>query len=61
MELKQKSTSRLRQCPTLLIVPYGIETTADNGDNRHQGKLLIVPYGIETMRLHVSSYSFKGF
>ena len=47
MELKHKTEHRYRRTPSLLIVPYGIETCeivhAILNDN-----LLIVPYGIET-------------
>ena len=47
MELKQLTDPNSTFTPTLLIVPYGIET------NRlrcriYRTKLLIVPYGIET-------------
>ena len=47
MELKLNQPVVTRQDPSLLIVPYGIETRRyDSEDCFHI--LLIVPYGIET-------------
>ncbi len=47
MELKHKEFNDQIKQLELLIVPYGIETKARNG-NRARSILLIVPYGIET-------------
>ncbi len=48
MELKHMRASFGLPSITLLIVPYGIETSNHHVQTYHIDKLLIVPYGIET-------------
>ena len=47
MELKHICKATLQMHLTLLIVPYGIETSIENAIAEIE-RLLIVPYGIET-------------
>ena len=48
MELKQMWEAAKSMHGTLLIVPYGIETTVTFSSPESAPSLLIVPYGIET-------------
>ena len=57
MELKRLSACFSMLELRLLIVPYGIETSAGYGIGRN-GLLLIVPYGIETKK-HLQIYPTK--
>ena len=51
MELKHKAAFLCLSSDSLLIVPYGIETTFFSGNRLTLGYLLIVPYGIETLNI----------
>ena len=48
MELKLGLIGRLAERCSLLIVPYGIETSFNKKAYWFKEALLIVPYGIET-------------
>ena len=49
MELKRRSRAASFALPSLLIVPYGIETSCTGRGQEAEARLLIVPYGIETL------------
>ena len=48
MELKQPKWLFISDTGTVLIVPYGIETSNSEYDGANRIRVLIVPYGIET-------------
>ena len=59
MELKQDLHRSITMSFSLLIVPYGIETTEAEVPPCEDRTLLIVPYGIETTVLNDVRKLFK--
>ena len=61
MELKRLTRDGRERDTTLLIVPYGIETSLPRLTSVVGNMLLIVPYGIETHFQAIARISVSNF